>query len=222
MDKNNKINWELVVAIIALVIGFFGWTAADCMGCNICGSENDGESIGTTSSVVSIPDEVYSTPTESEVESRIEIKTGRKYIKNVKVLSAGCKGDGYEGFEYTFSDSVIANTGNQYTNSLIVNKWLYKGAEAYIELYLNNEYEDFICTVALSDETRDIECRLNVSVLVDNNVVWSRDYKSGTLPENINIDVSNATVLKINISYKNGSNDYGEIIFGDAYFTFAE
>lgn len=214
--KESKTNWELVVSIIALVIGFFGWNAANCLGCVSCSGDDD--SSGTTSSVVSEPDDVESIPTESEIQAEIEQKSGKRYIENVKVL---CTSD--YGINYEYSDSAIANTGDYHSHSLIVNCSMFYGKEESMELYLNKEYTEFYSTVALSDAERDLISPHKITIFCDGEAVWSKKYKAGTLPENLYLDVSDVIVLKIVIrNCDTGGSSRSEFIFGDAYFTLAE
>ncbi len=222
--EEKKINWDkwgVIIAVVSIVIGFFGWNAASCLGCVSCPG-NDGDGGGTTSSVVSKPDDVESIPTESEIQAEIEQKSGKRYIENVKVLSVS---NPYN-CDYKYPELALANTGDTYSHNLLVECDMRGDEEESIELYLNEQYNDFTLTVALSDETRDLSEPHKVTIFCDGKSVWSKQYKSGTLPENLCLDVSGVTVLKFvfthdGVTYWDWTTDC-DIIIGDAYFTLAE
>lgn len=221
--EEKKVNWDkwgVIIAVVSIVIGFFGWNAASCSGCISC-SGDGGNDVGITSSVVSKPTTtpVSSEPTESDVTSEIEQKTGKRYIENVNVL--GTHTDSW-ALQYSFSDSALANTGDYYSHSLILESCVSSNQECSIELYLNEQFTEFSTTIALSNTTRDLSTTYKVSVYCDGESVWSKKYKAGTLPENLCLDVSGVTVIEIVLSNVGKNNPYCDIIFGDAYFTFAE
>lgn len=148
----------------------------------------------------------------SEIHEAVQEKTGKVWIEDVQVLAY----DGGKWGSYSFEPTVLTNTGESMSHSLLIHEEGYDNTQT-LELYLNNQYNNFCATLALSDETKNMKNVANISIFADNEKVKSFKVSAGFIPESFQIDVSDVIVLKIQID--NIYYDVSKIAFGDAYFT---
>lgn len=215
-----------------LIAGFAIIISAATLYCGLTGTfskvSNDGSSNIATSagSVINgtggtddqSPDSESVDP--EQIYQELEAKATQVWIENVQILDYN---NDYFNAEYRFDDEIVINTGDTLKHSLIFySKGYLDDVSHNIDFYLNKQYSTFSATLALSDETKNTLCDWRIDIVVDNDEVGSFDLKSGSLPQNINIDTSNATLLRIKVHGKKEDSRYydvAEIVFGDASFT---
>lgn len=144
-------------------------------------------------------------------EVKWDQKTQTIYIGKTDDPSAAYLGDkvkymnfqegGGSSFYSTYQEDIKIkdNIGNEYENFLT----MYTGYEytqddwCYIEYPLNGQYSIFNTTVGLTDEYKSTEEEITVEIFADDQVIYSRVFKAGDMPEKISLNVKNGLKLKI-------------------------
>lgn len=214
----------LVIGTLAIIIGLMGIFLSSSS------DKQQGEDVSLNVSSIASSDE---DPTSSEpidvssVYQEVQDKSGKVWIENIQVLDYNDGGSSNN--KYDFEESVFTNTGANLNHAVVFracdNKFFSKINSQYLDFYLNGEYKSFSATLALLDKYKDTKGEWQLVIKLDEETVQSFSIASGFLPELINLDVSGKSILRIQITnkegeYKGSSGTYEtQIAFCDAYFS---
>ena len=219
--------------MIILVLGILGLVFSLNGGFDDSEKKSDNE-LPVSSSVVSeISSEDYTNDKESsktvseDTGSKSQdtsTTNGKVWAEDVTVLEFDNGGSSYN--KYSFEDGVLSNTGETLHHALrfkIIDDWYWrKIIVSHFDFYLNKEYENFTSRLVLLDKEKNTKGEIHLEIICDDNVISEYDITSGFLPTDINVNVSDVTILRFQITNKckeKGFSPDVEIAFGDAFFT---
>lgn len=158
--------------------------------------------------------------TDNTADAANETKKNQKiWIEDMQVFAYD-DGDRSNN-KYRFEKSMIINTGDNLQHALIFNAIdnEYDVVTQYLEFYLNGNYSNFNATLALTDEAKEAKGVFLLEIKLDDESVEKIQIAKGLVPVNIDLDVSSAKIMKIEITNLKNYWETSEIAFGDAYFT---
>ncbi|MEC0105348.1 NPCBM/NEW2 domain-containing protein [Paenibacillus taichungensis] len=139
--------------------------------------------------------------------------------KDIKPINTQSALGIYNTFEVVYDGPIATdNIGNEYSNyhtySLSSNRdnWIYD------EYYLNGQYSEFKATVGLFERFKSTRETLTLTINLDGKEAYSGDFKAGDPPAEINVNLKNASKMKIQVSNGDGT-DMSALGLFDGYFT---
>ncbi|QOH62433.1 stalk domain-containing protein [Paenibacillus polymyxa] len=107
--------------------------------------------------------------------------------------------------QYNSSKKVTDNVGNEHSSYLLMTLYSYSLEEnswQYVEYPLNGKMKMFKAKLGVTDEFKNKGGVAQVTISADGKEIYSKEITPGNLPEDLNLDVSNALKLKIKIERK--------------------
>ena len=151
-------------------------------------------------------------------------KNKKVWIDDMQVFAYD-NGGSY-GNSYELKGAVKINTGDQLRHSVVFDCFtsnrLYEDIYTqHLDYYLNGNYSKFNATLAWTDEYKEKSGSCSMEILLDDESVLEYDMKKGFIPVEIDLDVSSAKIMKIQITnYVNyDNNDDAQFVMGNASFT---
>lgn len=105
--------------------------------------------------------------------------------------------------EYNSQFPIEDNIGNKYSNYFLIGIDAYgisNGTWAYVEFPLNGQYKEFKTTVGIPKTSKDVARPRNIKIFADDRLIYENIIESGFMPEDINLNISGALKLKVQVS----------------------
>lgn len=148
---------------------------------------------------------------EMEEETAVYIGNGIDYMNYQEGYSSHKFNIEYDG---TYAD----NIGNTYNSCVEMNVSGY-GSESdawnYLVFPTNGQFDSFKATLALTDDKKNTTSSITFEVYADDVLIYTKNLVAGTMPQNIELDISNA--IKVKFKMKTDANT-AEIGLFDARF----
>lgn len=114
------------------------------------------------------------------------------YLNDMKVSQS-------EGYFYDDKSSAEDTIGNTYVgNILVIDDGGKAGNNNYVVYYIGGKYKTLSGTVAVNDESSSNDCQSEISVLCDDNVVYTTGNMGRvSIPTEFSVSVENCQWLKI-------------------------
>ncbi|MEK4277641.1 stalk domain-containing protein [Paenibacillus sp. FSL R7-0026] len=139
--------------------------------------------------------------------------------KDIKPINTQSALGIYNTFEVVYDGATVTdNIGNEYSNyhtyrfSSNPDNWIYD------EYYLNGQYSEFKATAGLFEKFKNSRDTLTLIITLDGKEAYSRDFKAGDPPVEINVNLKNASKMKIQVSNGEGTEMSALGLF-NGYFT---
>ncbi|MGW8444394.1 stalk domain-containing protein [Paenibacillus sp. S33] len=122
--------------------------------------------------------------------------------KDLKHMNSQYGAGAYINAEYNSSEKVTDNVGNEHSSYLLMtlialsiqeNSW------GYVEYPLNGKMKMFKAKLGVTEKYKDNGGIAKVTISADGKEIYSKEVTAGNLPEDLNLDVSNALKLQIKI-----------------------
>lgn len=119
---------------------------------------------------------------------------------------------------YDSKVSIKNNIGEEY------DKFLYLGLSGmskdgwnYVEYATNGEYKRFKSSISISEDSKDTSNKAELVIYADDNEIYSKEVLTGFLPEEIDVDITGSTKIKIELRWVDAKawNSNIKVILGD-------
>ncbi|WP_186786025.1 stalk domain-containing protein [Paenibacillus agilis] len=153
-----------------------------------------------------------------ETEGKNELYFERD-IKHMNVQS-GYKPTSH--YEYNANNSLSDNIGNEYSNYLKIKMNGYVSDEdswEYIEFPLNGKVKTLKSKIGLTDEFKDTQATLVVTISADDKVIYTEKFKAGEFPKDLELDLKNVLKLQVKVQKQGEFKTEGEIGLFNPVFT---
>lgn len=123
------------------------------------------------------------------------------------------------GIESVYLGSIIRdNLSNEYNSYIRFSGYIDKSI--YTEFPVNGLYNKFTANFAITDKYKNTKASIIFRVYADDELIYSKSYKAGDMPEDINVDIKNAIKVKFEVLQDSMSeSDFYEVALIKPVFT---
>ncbi|MBD8499205.1 stalk domain-containing protein [Paenibacillus arenosi] len=142
------------------------------------------------------------------------------FDRDIKHMNAQSGYDrNHYSYAYNANSAIKDNVGNEYSNYLTLTTAFLSKEDAWqtIEFPLNGKVKSFKSKVGLTDDNKSTKSTLTVTILGDDNVLYTEKIKAGDFPKDIEIDLKN--VLKLQVKLQGEAHNSDKIGLFNPVFT---
>lgn len=115
----------------------------------------------------------------------------------------------YNSDGYTIKD----NTETEYSNYLTMSSLSYSDYEKYawqfLEFPLNGNVKSFNAKLGMTNKYKDSTAVVRVTISADDKVVYTKEIKPGSFPEELNLDLKNVLKLQVKVQTTGDRSEIG-------------